>query len=126
MPRLCLALLILFGICQPVAGQYIINQPETVIYDSAYQRYLVSNMVNGDIVQIDRYGSYSIFSDVLQRVHGMAISGNTLYVSSNAGSTAGVVGFDLTTAEIVYQLPTVTYGENGLATDTSGHVFISD
>jgi len=77
--------------------------PETVIYDFAHERYLVSNMSSGDIVEIDHDGSYNVFNSDLSSVYGMTIVDNTLYVSSNDPSRDGIVGFDLTTTlQVVY------------------------
>ncbi len=75
--------------------------PETVIYDFANERYLVSNMSNGNIVAIDKDGSYTVFNSELSSIYGMTIVDNTLYVSSNDPARDGIVGFDLTTAQQV-------------------------
>jgi hypothetical protein len=124
--RLLLTLIFLALTIGNARAQNLLNAPETVVWDSTNSRYLVSNMNSGDIIEIDRFGSYSIFSDVLTSTYGMAISGNTLFVSSYTGPTAGLVGFDLTTREIVYQRPTTTFGENGITADTSGNIYVSD
>jgi hypothetical protein len=106
-----------------------LGYPETVIYDFANDRYLVSNMVSGDIVEIDHDGSYTVFNSELSAVHGITISDNTLYVASNGPERDGIVGFDLTTAaEVVFWPVTAISGGwgNGITADSSGNVYLSD
>ncbi|MDH3891167.1 MAG: PKD domain-containing protein [candidate division Zixibacteria bacterium] len=101
--------------------------PETVIYDYANQRYLVSNMSNGNIVAIDHDGSYTVFNSLLSSVYGMTIADNTLYVSSNDPALNGIVGFDLTTSEMTTHWNVTTMqGGNGMTADSSGNIYIAD
>ena len=83
-------------------AQNLLNHPESVVYDSAYQRYLVSNWEDGNIVAIDNTGQQQLFNDTLQHVAGLHINNDVLYACSYQGILAGIVGFDLFTSDIVF------------------------
>jgi hypothetical protein len=113
-----------------INAQQLLNGPETVVYDSLNDRYLVSNMNQPyNIVSIDHVGNYTAFiSDAgLVSPHGMTISGNTLYIATSMGGEGGVVGFDLTTGEQVFEAlsPSWFFAANGIAVDTSGYLYFS-
>ena len=82
-------------------AQSLYNNPESVVYDSVRNRYLVSNVGGGNIVQVNSDGSTSYFSTVLTRTLGMVIIGDTLYVAD----ITGVVGFDLSTSQRIRTIP---------------------
>ena len=54
------SLLILFSVNE-LCAQNLLNRPESVVFDSVYNRYLVSNWTNGSIVQIDSNGVQDYF-----------------------------------------------------------------
>ncbi len=82
----------------------LLNNPESVVYDSENNRYLVSNFENGCIIQVDSLENQEYFSQGLVHVAGLHIVGNTLFAASYQGPDAGVVGYDLTTAEMVFKV----------------------
>jgi PKD repeat protein len=122
-----LALLSILLAWGTVAGQNLLNNPETIVYDSIYDRYLVSNMSSYNIVEIDQIGNYSVFSSAVYRPYGMVIVGNTLYVGGDRGNQGGIFGFDLATGEEVFSVLTSGWywSINGLTADTSGNVYFA-
>jgi PKD repeat protein len=111
-----------------LTAQNLLVQPESAVYDPLYNRYLVSNWNNGNIVQIDSNGVQSFFfSDLGGNVAGLLVVGNILYAAANNGFYAGLVGFDLHTAEIVEYINVPGVGiVNGLAADTSGYIYATE
>ncbi|MFH1999440.1 MAG: hypothetical protein ABIK28_07150, partial [Planctomycetota bacterium] len=109
------------------SGQNLLNNPESVVFDAEYNRYLVSNCGDGNIIQVnaietnEKAGPPSpvmeLFSTGLNKVLGTHIMGGTLYVASETK----VVGFDLGTKAMVM---TVEIAEaqllNDVASDTNG------
>lgn len=108
-------------------AQNLLNNPESVVYDSVYDRYLVSNCGDGMIVQIDNTGQQSYFNTELSIAVGLHIAGDTLFVSSNGGPHSGIVGFLLATGEIIFhvQIPEKVF-LNDIATDNSGNLYVTD
>ncbi len=122
-------ILSIFIICLNTAGAInLLSGPETVVFDSVNNRYLVSNM-NAPyyIVAIDQDGIQSVFNDDVVWPHGMAIAGNTLYVTTNTATGGGVIGLDLTSGERVFEKYSSIWHNCliGLGADTSGNVYVS-
>lgn len=105
----------------------LLDNPESVVYDSLYNRYLVSNCGNGKIIQIDSTGHQSYFNTELTYTLGLHIVGDTLYVSSNGVNYSGVVGFSLSTGDIVFY---VNIPEkqllNDITSDNDGNLYVTD
>jgi len=99
------------------------NGPESVTYDALNSRYLISNVLNGDIVQISDAGDTTYFDTSLTRTLGMIIVDNILYVAD----INGIATYDLTTDQ---KGATITIAEmyelNDLTADTSGYLYITD
>ncbi|MBU0982268.1 MAG: hypothetical protein KKA42_00230, partial [candidate division Zixibacteria bacterium] len=101
----------------------LFSGPESVAWDSVHNRWLVSNYTAGNVIAVDEYGSLSIFAEGLGNCLGNEIVGNTLYVSTRTT----VVGLDLTTGEQIVTIPfTPIQNMDGLAADTSGHLYAID
>jgi len=83
--------------CVHADGLY--SGPESVVFDSLRNRYLVANYNNGSIVQVDSLWNESYFKTGLGHALGMTIVGDTLYVSAN-----DFIGIDLATGEIVVDI----------------------
>ena len=108
-------------------AQTILNQPESVVYDTLNKRYLVSNYGDGSIVQIDRINEYSYFATGLQRCVGLHIVENKLYI---ACAEHGLKGFDLTygdSPELIMDLtiPGMHF-LNDITSDSSGNLYVTD
>lgn len=77
----------LFVVCYCIAvaagafGQY--NQPESVVYDPAGDRYFVSNNGNGTLMEIDSEATVSTWATGLNAPAGLTINGNKLYAASS-------------------------------------------
>ncbi len=108
-------------------AQNLLNEPESIVYDAANERYLVSNCGDGTIVQIDGAGVQSYFNTDLMFTLGLHISGDMLFVSTNSGPYAGIVGILLSTAEIGFH---VDIPErvllNDIASDLDGNLYVTD
>jgi len=46
--------------------QNLLNNPESIVYDSVYERYLVSNWEDGNIIQIDSLEQQNYFNTELE------------------------------------------------------------
>lgn len=116
------------GLYLPEAkAQNLLTNPESVVYDSLRDRYLVSNFGDGSIVQIDSQGNQSYFSTALPRIAGLHIKGDILYVASNLAPYTGVYGFDLASAEMVFSVDIRgSLLMNDVDTDTSGYLYVTD
>ncbi len=108
-------------------AQNLLNNPESVVYDSAYQRYLVSNWEDGNIIQIDSLEQQDYFNTELLSTAGLHIVGDTLFVSSNEGVNSGIIGFLLSTGEIIFH---VDIPEkillNDITSDLDGNLYVTD
>jgi sugar lactone lactonase YvrE len=74
-----LSSLLIFTASAAVFAQF--NAPESVIYDSTEQRYLVSNAGGGTLAQISHSGAVTTWVSGLNGPKGMAILNGILYVS---------------------------------------------
>lgn len=108
----------------PVSSQNLLRAPESVAYDSVYDRYLVSNWQTGHIVAIDNQGNQSYFVQNQYCKNGLHIAGNTVYV---AGIDRGIKGFDLTdTSLVMHVMIDGMVNLNDIASDTSGNLYVTD
>jgi hypothetical protein len=120
-------LLLLLCLFLPAKSQNLLNNPESVVYDKVFDRYLVSNCGDGQIVQIDNNGVQSYFNTQLTYTLGLHIAGDTLFVSSNDGPYSGIVGFLLSSGEIIFHVE-IPEKEllNDIASDNAGNLYITD
>ena len=103
-----------------IYSQY--SGPESVTYDSVYNRYLVTNN-NGKIMQRSSGGVVTDFVSSSGGTHGLAIYNGVVYACQ--GST--VRGFTLSNAALVFTA-SITGASflNGIAIDNSGIIYLSD
>ena len=110
-------------------AQNLFNGPESVAFDSLYDRYLVSNYHDGSIVQADTNGNQSYFVTGLDHCLGNTIIGNTLYVSTidSMFLYSSVIGIDLATAQVVsnFYIPCLEHLD-GQTADSSGFLYAAD
>ncbi len=121
---LILLSIILFAASVSIANaQNLLYEPESVAFDSVFNRYLVSCWNGSKIVQIDSNGVQSVFKDGIGTCRGNHIHDGVLYVST----TSALVGIDLVTTDIVLDvgLPAVGFLD-GVAVDSSGYVYVVD
>lgn len=109
------------------SAQNLLNNPESVVYDPVYDRYLVSNWEDGNIIEIDNNNNQQYFSTVLEQSAGLHIANDTLYAASTYGSEVGLVGFDLTTGEIICRVD-IPEKEllNDITSDNEGNFYVTD
>lgn len=103
---------------------YLLNRPESVIWNPATQSYLISNVGSGFILSLKDKQDFSIFNKAnLDGPKGMAILGNNLYVAD----ITRVVGFDLTTGEKTYEqkVPNASFLNDVTASDDK-IIYVSD
>lgn len=106
-------------------AQSLIDGPESVIFDEARNRYLVSNWMGGSIVEIDSLGGQKYFAGDVTRSAGLCISGDTLWAAANNPNR--VLAFDLNTGENLINV--TIYGSvffDSIELDSSGFVYITD
>ena len=130
MRKVILTTIICLGIATASSvAQNLLNGPETILFDEARDRYLVSNMNTGNVVQIDRYGSYTVFySGIMSHCYGLHIVGDTLFAGSNFNTVQqGVVMLDLNTGEYLGKIrPAGMQFANDIASDSSGNIYVTD
>jgi hypothetical protein len=99
--------------------------PECVTYDSIGNRYFVSSLMSGKIIEIDSLGNRSIFKSGLGYASGCLVYENVIYVSTM--STKYVKGFDLATGNQVMNIYIPTAHQlDGMTTDTAGNLYVAD
>ncbi len=113
-------------ICQQLMAQTP-NRPESIIYDSAHQRYLISNVEDGNTGSILAYDPetelYSYFNQAhTQGPKGLAIYENVLYVSDKGF----VNGFNLDNGQRVFHKEVGTLWINDMVVDTSGFLYVGE
>jgi hypothetical protein len=112
------------GIISPASGQNLLSAPESVVYDSLYDRYLASNWNTGHIVAIDNQGNHSYFVQSEYCRNGIHIAGENVYV---ACIDSGVKAFDLATGDRVAHIMIENMTNlNDITSDTSGYLYVSD
>ncbi len=116
--------IIIFNVYSPVShAQNLLNYPESAVYDSLYNRYLVSNWADGSIVQIDSNGIHDHFTTGHGSINGITISGNAVF----AGCSTHVKGFGLDSSLLVMNLAIPgAINLNDVAADNSGNLYITD
>lgn len=114
--------LALFIYSTDAAFSQTIDNPESVEYDTLYHRWLISSTNNSTIQQRDTDGVISLFVNVASP-YGLQILGDSVYVCSQNR----IKGFSLANGGQGTNLfITGSTFLNGLASDTSGHLFATD
>jgi sugar lactone lactonase YvrE len=106
------------------------NNPESVVFDSLHNCYLVSNWGDGTIVRIDSTGDHSYFNDDYlneYQIAGLYIYGDTLLAAAGVGVNAGVAAFSLDTGDLLYWITIPNIGlPNDITSDSTGTVWVTD
>jgi len=105
----------------------LLNNPESVVYDSSRCRYLVSNWGDGNIIAIDSTGTQTPFNTEMDQAAGLHIVGNIIYAASTEGSVTGIVAFDLTSGDRIYTMD-IPEKEllNDITSDGSDYLYVTD
>lgn len=102
-------------------GQY--NSPESVVFDASLNRYLVSNVGSGSIVQRTFSGSTSSFTSGLTGPKGMVITQGRLFVTD----LTSVRGYNLFNASQFMNLAiTGASSLNDIESNGSNYLYVSD
>ena len=111
-------------------AQNLLNNPESVVFDPANERYIISNWGDGGIVQIDSLGNQTYFSDTLLnkfKVAGLYIYGDTLLAAAGDAPNAGLFGFNLKTDKQIFHIILPDIGlPNDITSDKQGHIYVTD
>jgi hypothetical protein len=105
-------------------AQNLLSAPESIVFDSLYNRYLLSNYNTGSIVQVDSNGVQSYLVERQNAIQGLEIVGNAVYV----GCGYAVKGFDLATGDTTVMNVVVpgVQNINDVTADTSGNLYATD
>lgn len=107
---------------QTIFGQSY-SGAESVEFDYAYNRYLVSNTTSKKIIARAPNGTLSVFATCATAPYGIEIFGDTLYCCTSGSIT----GIQLTTGSIIFNKPiTGSQFINGITHDPSGNLYITD
>lgn len=110
-------------VCFSAVEAQLLSNPESVVYDSLHNRYLVSNWNTGHMVQIDSNGVQDYFVISQHCYAGLHIVDNVVYV---AGRNQGVRGFDLETGQLVMHVSIPGSGVlNDITSDNMGNLYVS-
>lgn len=110
------------------------NEPESVVYDAANDRYLVSNKGNGDIISVPRTDpnnlSFFYTSAYCVSLRGITIVGNTLWgagTNSQATQNQYLFSFDIATGNLIKSI-LISTGVflNDVVADANGTIYVSD
>jgi hypothetical protein len=126
MPKLVVLFAFLSVLLTSVAswGQNYLDEPEGIVYDSVYNRYLVSCWRNGAVIEIDSNGVQGYFRSGLGNCASIIISGDTVFVPVNNNS---VVGLDLVTGvTVMYRNFPGAIRCHDVAVDTSGYLYATN
>ena len=111
-------------------AQNLLNNPESIVYDAARDRYIVSNWGDGTIVQIDDQGNQTYYSTALSeeyRVAGLYILEDTLLAAMGDAGDAGIAGFQLDSGELLFKIIIPGVGlPNDIVCDTNGVIYVTD
>jgi sugar lactone lactonase YvrE len=114
---------VLFCCSSSLVSQNYLNLPESAVYDSINNRYLISNFGNGSIVQIDSTGTQSIYLSNVQSSGGLHIVDSVLYMVCGV---YGIKGYDLITGEIVFNVTISGFPNiNDITSDNFGNLYVS-
>ncbi len=125
MKKLTLTLIIL-TLTVSVWAQNLIHAPESVIFDEARNRYLVSNSPRGEIVIVDSLGSQSFFVQLDEGTsEGLFISGDTLWEAASTPNR--IIAYDLKTGDSLLAILDTLDGNffDSIALDTSGNAYVA-
>ena len=109
-----------------ISAQNLLNQPESVAFDTLNNRYLVSNVGGADIIQIETdFVTQSYYkTDLGEYCAGNHIVDDIFFVSVYPRY---IKGYDLTTDELVADITIpIANSIDGMTADTSGNLYVND
>jgi len=124
MPRVMIKLCF-FILClsSSLFGQVYILHPESAIYDSARDRYFITDVQTASIFEIDQNNDTTVYYTSPPKFLGMAIVDDTLYVTN----VTQVLSFNLVTDELHRVYPFAGSLElNDITSDGAGYLYVTD
>ncbi len=116
--------MIMLTVITTVNGQY--NQPNTIVYDQASNRYFISNESGNNIMQVTPPAGPTFFVNPATFVNfprGMVIANNILYVVDGSD----IKGFSLSNGSQVFNTSVSgAFGLKFIAADLSGNLYVTD
>lgn len=115
--------LLFIGLITNLHAQNYYNNPESVVYDAANDRYLVSNKGDGKIIAVDKEENQTLFNTDQASIRGLHILGDKVF----AGCDAGVAAFNLAdgTRAFIVDIPERAL-LNDVTSDSDGILYVSD
>ena len=100
----------------------LLQGPESIIYDSLYSRYLISNYLTGTILERDLFGNLTYFNTDFTHIAGLHIRDYLLYAATDQGVAVINLanGQTMTVVEIEG-----SYLLNDITSDDYGHLYIT-
>jgi hypothetical protein len=105
-----------------LANAQALNSPESIKYDAIHGRYIVSNTSGNNLLSLIPGSAPTLFKSGVTSPYGNTIWGDTVFVCSSGT----VKGYNLSTTNLVYNLNLSGSFLNGICTDNSGNMYVSD
>lgn len=98
------------------------NSPESVEYDPAGRRYIVSNTNGGNLLSLVPGANPTLFTDDVTAPYGLAEYNGVVYVCDDGG----IKGFSLANGQRIFTLNLGGSFLNGICSDGNGRLFVTD
>jgi len=99
----------------------LFNGPESIVFDSLNNRYIVANYTDGNILAVDPDGQQSLFYAPGGNSFGSHIINDTLYITQSQG----ILAFDLITDQLLFNLPVSnSRWLDGITSDGSDYLYV--
>lgn len=112
--------ILLPAVAFPALAQF--NSPESVEYDAAANRYIVSNTDNGELLSFVPGQAPTLFTADVNSPHGLAEYNGVIYVCDGSW----VKGFTLRDGQPAFSLNLGATFLNGICSDGIGNLFVTD
>ncbi|MBK8658076.1 MAG: T9SS type A sorting domain-containing protein [Bacteroidetes bacterium] len=99
------------------------NSPESVEYDAARDRYIVSNTGGNNLLAVVPGNAPTLFKSGVTAPYGMVILGDTVFVCAQSGY---IKAYDLTTGNMLSNINLGGTFLNGICTDFAGNLYATD
>ncbi|HUU45789.1 MAG TPA: hypothetical protein VM118_08650 [Acidobacteriota bacterium] len=105
-------------------AQVVFEHPETAVYHPGSDRYFISCVNSGNIVQIDANWDTTNFYTLLPVAVGMTVLRDSLYVL--VGGASGMTAFDLITDKRIMNVGGLPPNLNDICADSADNLYITD
>ena len=101
----------------------VFNSPESVEYDAARDRYIVSNTGGNNLLSVVPGNAPTLFKSGVTSPYGMVIIGDTVFVCAQSGY---IKAYDLTNGNMISNINLGGTFLNGICTDFAGNLYATD